>query len=351
MNLCLLADAASIHTQRWARFFADKRHNLDVLSFRPAEIQNVSVHRLKPIFPGNIGCTTALHQVRKFISLRRPDIVHAHYATRYGLLGALSGFHPYIISVWGSDVFDFPRKSVFHRKLLEFNLSRADHICSTSQVMAREVKKFSSRPVTVTPFGVDCQVFKPSTSRNGDGNEFVVGTVKCLDPEYGMEYLLRGFARLVREYPHRRLRLVIAGEGLSKDQLKTLASDLGVAGVTEFLGYVPHPKVPEIINTFSVFVVPSVWESFGVAALEASACGIPVIVSNVGGLIEVVRDGITGLVVPPRSPDSIAISLAKLMNNEQLRRGMGSAGREFVLEHYEWNENAARMERLYQSLL
>jgi glycosyltransferase involved in cell wall biosynthesis len=322
-----------------------------LLSFQQAEIQNVREHKLEPILPGKVGYLTALPQVKRLLREIRPDILHAHYATSFGLLGALSGFHPYVISVWGSDVFAFPGKSLIHKRLLEFNLSRADHICSTSQVLASEVKKYTTRAVTVTPFGIDCQVFRPLSPRDRNADEFVVGTVKGLDPVYGIQHLLRGFALLVQRHPQKRLRLVIAGEGRLKDHLVKLAEELGIANATQFLGFVPHHQVPELLNTFSVFVVASEWESFGVAALEASACGVPVVVSNVGGLVEVVRDGVTGLLVPPRNPEAIAASLSKLISDEQLRHEMGTAGREFVLKNYEWNETAGRMEQLYQSLL
>ncbi len=354
MNLCVLADAASVHTQRWARFFAEKGHNVDVLSFRPAEIKNVTVHRLRPIFPGKIGYTTALPQVRKYIRVRRPDILHAHYATSFGLLGAMSGFHPYIVSVWGSDVYDFPRKSPFHRKLLEFNLSLADYVCSTSRIMASETSRYCAREITVTPFGVDCDSFRPLSRNECDSDEFIVGTVRWLDEKYGIEFLIRSFGLLARKYREKKkLKLVIGGDGYLKTELVRLVGELGIGEMTEFLGFIPHNRMPEILNSFSIFVAVSIseGESFGVAVLEASACGKPVIVSNVGGLSEVVQDGITGVIVPPRDVEATAAAISKFIEDEQARREMGAAGREFVLKDYEWYENASRMERLYHSIL
>jgi len=92
-------------------------------------------------------------------------------------------------------------------------------------------------------------------------------------------------------------------------------------------------------------------ESFGVAIIEASACGVPVVVSNAGGLPEVVVDEQTGFIVPRNNPKEAAERFLRLLRNLQLRKEMGNAGRQFVLENYEWKENADRMECLYETIV
>jgi ribosomal protein S18 acetylase RimI-like enzyme len=106
-----------------------------------------------------------------------------------------------------------------------------------------------------------------------------------------------------------------------------VAADLGVADLTQFLGLVPHADVPGLLGNFSLFVCLSHSESFGVSVLEAEASGIPVVVSDVGGLPEVVRDGVTGRVVPVRSPASAASAILSLIDDEDQRGRMGAAGR------------------------
>ena len=94
--------------------------------------------------------------------------------------------------------------------------------------------------------------------------------------------------------------------------------------------------------------MPSRAEAFGVAALEAQACGLPVVASNVGGLPEVVRDGETGLLVPPEAPQALAAALMTLIQDPQLRADMGRNGREWVLERYEWRHNVDEMLGIYE---
>lgn len=353
MKLLLLADARSIHTQKWASYFADRGHRVDVLSFRNAEIPNVTVHRLRAFIPGKLARLTAISKVRKLIDVIGPDIVHAHYATSYGLLGSLTGFHPLVISVWGSDVFEFPRKSYLHRKLLQFNLAKADHVCSTSNIMAREARKYCDRPISVTPFGIDCTRFRPSPS-GGDPSQVVIGTVKSGYWYYGAQFVISSFSLLrnsVKPEIASKLRLVIAGDGPYNRSLKRLVNKLGIQHATEFVGNVPHAAMPALLNTFSISATLSERESFGVAVIEASACGIPVVVSNSEGLPEVVENDLTGIIVPSRDVEAAAHAFRRLIDDPHLRKTMGANGRDYVLKNYNWIENASRLERVYEALI
>jgi glycosyltransferase involved in cell wall biosynthesis len=218
--------------------------------------------------------------------------------------------------------------------------------------MADHTRRYFKGPIRLTPFGVDSGRFKPA-NESGTPQEIVVGTVKALDEKYGIDYLIKSFALVTaRHKGPRKMRLVIAGEGAEEEKLKGLARELGMEEITEFLGFVPNHDIPKLLNGFSVFVAVSVLDSetFGVAVVEASASGLPVVVSNVGGLGEVVRNGVTGLVVPRRDVEATAKAIASLVENENLRRELGAAGRKFVMQNYEWSENASRMERVYESM-
>jgi L-malate glycosyltransferase len=355
MKITYLASASSIHTAKWVNYLSKRGHQIELLSFEAAKEHcgNVTIHRIGRRWPLKMHYFSYGRVVRSLVRQFQPDIVHAHYASGYGTLGRLAGCRPYVISVWGSDIFDFPEISPIHRRIVARNLNCADRICSTSHVMAERIRKFCEREINVTPFGVDCEQFHHKTHPSGSG-EFVVGIVKTLEPKYGIEYLLRGFA-IFSKRNHRTgpSRLVIAGEGSLRNRLESLASDLGIASQTTFLGFVPHESVPEILRRLSVFVAPSISESesFGVAVIEASASGLPVVVSRIGGLLEVARDRVTGIAVPPRDPLAIANALEELEENEHLRTQLGTNGRRFVLSNFEWTENASRMERLYETLL
>ena len=217
--------------------------------------------------------------------------------------------------------------------------------------MAQRTAKYCRREISVTPFGVDCSHFRP-TPRSATSKEFVIGTVKLLEDKYGIDYLIKAVALLQTQYPRMELRLIIAGEGPSKSKLQSLARECGIANRTEFPGYIPQPELPDLLNTFSVFAAISVCnESFGVAVLEASACGLPVVVSDAGGLAEVVQDGVTGVVVPRRNAEAAAAAIATFIDDGDRRREMGIAGRDLVVNQYEWTASTRRMEGFYTSVL
>jgi glycosyltransferase involved in cell wall biosynthesis len=357
MRIVILAPAKSTHTIKWLRHLVASGHDVHVITATAHYIPDVQIpgahyHMLRG--PLKTAFVAGVASIRRIVRDVEPAIVHAHYASSYGTLGRLSRFRPFILSVWGSDVFDFPNRSPLHYALIRANLRAADCLCSTSEVMAEQVRQLVSRPdsVEVVPFGVDTEVFRPDSSLQ-DPNAFVVGTVKSLEPVYGIDILIRAFA-LARSVAAREcrslsatMRLLIVGDGSQRSKLERLARVLGVYGATEFLGCIPNEQVPSVLNRLSIYAALSRQESFGVAVAEASACGLPVLVSRVGGMPEVVDDGVTGIVVEKENVRAAANAILRSMRAPSMRKRMGDAGRRSVLKKYNWSENAARMEHIY----
>jgi len=288
--------------------------------------------------------------IKKLISKYRPDILHAHFATSYGIMGALTGFHPFIISVWGNDVFNFPQISFIHKKILQYNLNRADSILSTSHVMAKETSKYTSKPIIVTPFGVDLNIFqKRKTAKKN--KHIVVGILKSLEDKYGIKYLLEAFKLLVNK--NNNLKLLIVGGGTKETELRELTKKLGIEKQTKFQGKVEYDEVPKYHNQMDIEVYPSIVdsESFGVSVVEACACENPVVVTDVGGLPEVVEDGKTGFVVPVKNSSLLADAISKLISDKELRIRVGKAGRDRVNKLYDWNDNLDQMVKVYNKII
>ena len=182
---------------------------------------------------------------------------------------------------------------------------------------------------------------------------YVIGTVKTLERKYGIEYLIKAFKILSDKYPELPLKLLIVGGGSLETELKNLAKELGIWNKTIFTGKVPFEEVPVYHNMLSVSVSVSVSESesFGVAVVEAMACGKPVVVSNVGGLPEVVEDGKTGFVVPPKNPEKTAEAIERLVLDKDLRKNMGQAARDRVINLYNWDNCVDRMIKIYDEAI
>jgi len=147
--------------------------------------------------------------------------------------------------------------------------------------------------------------------------------------------------------------LHIAGEGPQKNELILLSRNLGVANKVIFFGFIQPDNIPEFLSKLDVFSMPSVEESesFGVAALEAQACGIPVIASKIGGLHETVLDGKSGFLIPPMDPNAIAEKLLFLYSNSKIRAEMARNGVSFIKEKYDWFKNLEVITKVYDDLL
>jgi glycosyltransferase involved in cell wall biosynthesis len=291
----------------------------------------------------------ALPKIKSIINDFKPDILHAHYASSYGLIGALSGFHPFILSIWGSDVFEFPKKSFINKYIFKAILNKANTILSTSNIMAKEVNLYTKKKVLITPFGIDLDKFKPfKVDSLFSKNDIVIGTIKSLEDIYGIEYLLNAFKLLNDNLKALSLKLLIVGNGSLQYNLKKLAQELDIESQTIFLGAVSNQEVPKYLNMLDVYVALSKQESFGVAIIEASACNIPVVVSDVGGLPEVVENNHTGFIVPKENSVLAAEAIEKLVLDINLRDEIGFNGRERVSKQYDWNICVDTMINIYK---
>jgi L-malate glycosyltransferase len=359
LKIFLLGARSSIHLVKWANGLSDLGHNVILASHHQGgDPLNSDVQYIKLPFRGAKGYLLNVTALKKALKKHKPDLLHIHYATGYGLLGTLSGYRPRMVSVWGSDIYNFPQQSLLHKKIVFKVLSSAQLIGSTSQAMADEVIKtypILRHKLRVTPFGVDPNQFRLMKEQTAVANTFVIGTVKALSPNYGIDILIKGYAHFKKELQSRgstiKTQLLIAGDGPQKGELVSLCHKLNIENEVEFRGWVSHQDVPKIINEMDVFVAMSHSESFGVAVVEASACAKPVIVSRSGGLPEVVEHGKTGFVLEDSSPENLSSCLLKLTEDNELAQQMGGEGRQRVLRRYSWDKSLGVMQNAYHQTL
>ena len=152
-----LGDASNPHMRKWASHFSNKGYEVHIVSFRPAELDGVKIHYISSYKKvRKLRYVLMLEHIKKFIRSQKPDILHAHHASSYGLCGAYSSYHPFIISVWGADVMNTPYVSPLHHRIIKWNLERADFITATSYILTKSVKSICPRlSVYTIPFGVN----------------------------------------------------------------------------------------------------------------------------------------------------------------------------------------------------
>lgn len=363
MKIILLSGANSPHTLNWANSLVKAGHNVHVASQHKETTgydDRVNIIRL----PNNgiLGFLSSIIKLRKVVKKIKPDIINAHRAARYSLIATLIDFRPIVISVWGSDVYDFPHKSLLHKWFVRTNLYAADAVASTSLCMAEETRKLAPKlsDIAITPFGVDMAAYagiEPVVAENNE--QLIVGTVKSMASKYGIDTLIDAFALLLKklqtENPElaAKLMLRLVGGGPQAAEYQQQANRLGIAEQVELIGRVPHTQVPNELAKLDIYVALSRLdsESFGVAIIEAGAAGRPVVVSDAGGLPEVTLENKTGLIVPRENPQAAADAIEKLVLNPQQRREFGIAGREHVAKIYDWSICVNTMISVYEKVI
>lgn len=365
MKILILSNPDSIHTQRWVKslsengfeiyLFGFNKCNSQFYSYLPnvtysyIEITNKLKKRTNSTSFEKLKYLKSINTLKKIINNFRPDILHAHYATSYGLVGSLLNFKPFVVSVWGSDVFSFPKKSFLHKQVLKYVLNQASFLLSTSNIMSLEISKYTSREITVIPFGIDINIFNKKENIKSD--KIIIGNVKTLLYNYGIDILIKAFNIVIKTTNNKNLLLYILGTGEDKIYFINLVKELKIEKNVKFIGYVENEKLPDYYSMFSMTVSPSLNESFGVVAIEAMGCQCPVIVSDAPGFVETVIDNVTGVIVPRNNVEETAKAIIKLLDDEKLRIEMGKSGREHVLKKYDWNSNVAKQVQVYKKIM
>lgn len=362
MKICFIAPVNNYHTVKWCNWFAGRGHNIHVVSFVPGEIENAIVHYINPgvgtqdNYVKKIKYLFQFKKVKKIVEEIHPDIINVHYATSYGTVAALAQLSNYVLSVWGSDVYDFPKKGFLYRKMLCYSLRRATTLFSTSKAMAEEASQYTDKRFEITPFGVDMELFSPQKRRNKQEPEknidFTIGTIKALTPKYGIDYLLKAAAIVKRIEPEMPLKIRIGGKGPNELEYRVLAKSLGIEDIVTWLGFIPQEQVALEWANMDIGIVfsSSSSESFGVSAVEAEASGVPVIISDVPGLMEATSPDLTSIVVERKNTEALAEAIIRLYHDPDLRKKMGAEGRRYAKNNYELNMCFEKVENIFKDI-
>ena len=297
-------------------------------------------------------------RLRALIHRLEPEIVHTHLAAAgiAGRVAARGARVPHVVTTL-HNVSDWTER-LWHplRVIARATLPLAARICAVSDAVRDAVAcvspKLAERTLTLRN-GVAIERFRPppggrATARAQLGlapADFVVATVARLEPCKGIDTLLRAAAHAAPRAP--TLQLLIVGDGRDRGRLEALVDALGIAACVTFTG--TRSDVPWLLAAADLFAVPSHSEGLGVAAIEALAAGLPVLASNVGGLPEIVEDGVCGRLLPPGSPAAWAAAIATSASApEELASWRAAATRRaarFTIE-----ASVAELERLYATL-
>jgi glycosyltransferase involved in cell wall biosynthesis len=263
------------------------------------------------------------------------------YTNIFGLPGAALARVPVRI---GSRRELNPDKTAGQIRLQRLAYRSATKVVANSQAPRQMLEREGLAPssIAVIPNGLDLALF----AERGPARPIrTIVTVANLRPEKGHETLLASAAALVRVDP--RLRFQIVGDGPRRRALEELSEARGLAANVEFLGH--REDIPALLAAADVFVLSSRSEAFPNGAIEAMAAGLPVVASAVGGLLDLIDDGRTGLLVPPADPEALTAALRALIGDPARAEALGRAARGEVRQRYSFDRMIASFEDLYLS--
>ncbi len=361
MRILYVSDITSVHTMRWVRYMVNHGYEVVVLSVRPGEVKGARVIYLDP---GDKPAPKWLRIFRqlwfvlnewRMIEMGGFDIVHVHYL-RSDLTGLVATLHPNsIISAWGSDVRPVsengdPRRIGLRRRALE----RAKVVTAVNLINETNVRKMAPavKRVEIIPFGVDLSLFNPRGWQGGKPGEIVFCVPKLkLVPLYGQDIAVKALARVVKRFPGARLILTGDGEPDFMRELKSLVRKYRLQKHVRFTGRVDYHTLLRIFERSDAILQPSRWDTFGGVVLDAGAVGLPSISTTVGGLSDLVINGVTGLTVEPDDETALAQAMINLAEDPELRARLGQNARDLAKNLYSFDMHAKRMEAIYGDLV
>ena len=360
MKLCFLASANSIHSFRWIKYFADKGHEIHWISLTKNEfsnLKNVKFYLLKQYPTKFLDIIFNVTSVKKLIKEIKPDILHAHYAGVNGVLGALSGFHPFILTAWGSDIL-VAGKSSLAKWLIKFTLKKADLITCDAEHMREAMIKLGAKPekIKIIYFGVDTEKFSPGSKNEelmkklGIENCPVVITLRNLEPIYNVETLIKAIPFVLKEIPN--AKFIIAGKGPEEEKLKNLANNLNIPESIRFPGFIPNDDLPRYLKTSDVYVSTALSDAgLSASTAEAMACGLPVVITNTGENEKWIEDGENGFLIPVKNPEILAEKIIFLLENKNVAQKIGIAARKTIEERNSYFREMSKMEKIYEEII
>jgi glycosyltransferase involved in cell wall biosynthesis len=328
-------------------------------------IKGVTIHKIELEsfrLPHLLRCFEAALRVRRLLRRLRPQVLHVHYIGWNAWVAALTGFRPLVLTAWGGDVlaelgaFDM----LAQRLLTPFAIRAAALLTADATPLAEVLDRYRGHapPALLIRFGADRERFHPQVPTEhlrqslnlGDGP--VVFSPRSFIPIYRIEVIIRAWPEVVSQIPEARLLLKSSvAEADYSASLRQLVSDLGIDSSVRFVGSTDYSQMPAFYNLASATVSVPFCDGLPATAMEALACGSPLVVSDLPWAKDVITHGQNGMVVPVDDPSTLAGVLLQLLRDQLLQREVVRGGLAYSAEFGDWHCEMTRMERAYETIV
>lgn len=361
MKVCYLINSTSVNAERCLRYFVGMGHEVHAVSFESPvqKLDGVHYH----VVPANkkflfFTLPFKLIQFRKIIKKIRPAIIDSHYVLKYGFVAALMNFHPLVITAVGSDILIESKRNPLWKFVTRYALKKADLIVCRSLDVREEISKLGveANKIRIILLGVDSEKFHPIPEAKElrreldiDQSAPVVISTRSLKPVYDLETLIKAVPLVLVEVP--AAKFIIVGKGIQRDYLQELARRLGIVESVKFVGFVPHTDIPRHLSSSDIYVSTSLSDGTSNSLLEAMACELAPVVTNIPANQRWIEDGKNGFLVPVKEPEALAGRIISLINNKNMRKSLSEIGRKIVQAKAEQKIEMEKLMEAYQELV
>lgn len=352
MRIAILGDGSLTHVRRWGDFFSGRGHQVALFTFEETPDTAYPATRLARHLPTNLlGYLSSLPRLKRELREFGPDLVSCLYVSGYGLLGAMCGFRPLVISALGSDLLVDYRKHFIHRAQIEYALGKADLVTADSESLTEAAVEAgaSDEDVIKIYFGIDGGIFHPPLQEERvEGKQTRIISTRNLYNIYNLDLLIEAAPRILGGVD---ARFILCGDGPERGRLEKKISELGLSDRFKLYGRVEPGELADRLRESDIYISTSSSDSTSVSLLEAMACGVFPVVTNLAGNREWIEDGVNGIILESSHPEELAEKVIRAVVD---RPGMEEAVRKnlrIIQERGLWEDNMEKVERRMLKLL
>lgn len=365
MNLCFIANPNSVHTQRWVRYFSERGHAVHLIgehALRRGIPPGVTFYDLPARF--NVRKIRYLVwglAVRRIVRQVQPDLLHTHQITSAGWLGAAAGYHPLLVQAWGSDLLVGPQRYWAHRQLARWVLRQADYVLCVSESLARAARALGADParLEVTPMGVDTGVFCPANASSARRTELGLGpgpvviSIRAMRPLYNPLDIAQAIPRILEQVAAAQfLILTYSYDPDVLSEFQSIVQKGGASHAVHYVGAQPDDNaIAELYRLADIAVSVPSSDGTPLSVLEAMACGVPLVLSDVPSLHEWVQHEREALFVPTGDVEAISAAILRMLRNDLLRQSLARNGTRLVRQRAGRGLSMRRVEEIYHKLI
>jgi glycosyltransferase involved in cell wall biosynthesis len=368
MKFCYLSSVLTVHDKRFLEGLVKRGDEVYLVTYYdghlPEEIKSLDgvkiIHRRPRYFHSlqKFLFAAKVNDFRRVLREIQPDIVQGGYVWKDGFLAALSGFHPFVLMPWGSDILKQPQASVLCRWIVKYTIKKADAVicdCKTVKRSIRELTGYLGDKIFIFSWGIDLDAFKPENScsdlreRLDWKDKKVLVSTRSFYPVYAIDLLIRALPEVLRAEPSARVMLI--GAGPEESRLREMVEGNGLGDVVHFAGTIDNAEIPDYLKAADVYVSSSLSDGTSISLLEAFACGLPVVVNDVPAVMEWVRHGENGFITKKGDTEEFSRNIKSLLTDPGLRKKMGENNLKVACERADWEKNFDLLHEIYENIV